>query len=165
MHGVVGRVAFWLRPVLLLAAAGSLGGCQWVEDNVAPIAGGVIGAGAGYGVGKALGLSDKESAAIAVVGAGVGVVAGVLIKQANEREKERAEMEALKARQRMQESEIEQLKAKNAKLAVKANDEGDVMIVDPQTGKTVDDNVYKPSSEGVEQGYGKLGDHSVVFVG
>lgn len=165
MPAVFGRVPFWLRSVVLLAVAGSAGGCEWLGNNIAPVAGGVIGAGAGYGVGKALGLSDKEAAAVAVVGAGVGVVAGVLIKQANEREKERAELEALKAKQRMQESEIEQLKAKNAKLACKANDEGDVMIVDPQTGKTVDDNVYKPTPEGEKEGYGKLGDHSVVFVG
>lgn len=165
MHGVVGRVAFGLRPALLLLVAGSVGGCQWVEENVAPIAGGVIGAGAGYGVGKALGLSDKEAAAVAVVGAGVGVVAGILIKQANERERDRAELEAVKAKQRMQEAELQQLKAKNAKLACKANDEGDVMIVDPDTGKTVDDNVYKPTPEGQSEGYGKLGDHTVVFVG
>lgn len=156
------RLGIWLLPLLSIS---SLGGCQWMEDNLAPIAGGVIGAGAGYGIGKALGMSDKEAAAMAAVGAGIGVVAGIQIKQANERERERAELEALQARQRMQEEQIQELQQKNVKLAVKANDEGDVMVVDPQTGKAVDDNVYRPSEEGLSEGYGSLGDHSVIFVG
>ncbi len=113
---------------------------------------------------KVAGLDTTETIAVAAV---VGLFTYASY-EADEAEVERARREAAEARERMQAAHLRALKAENVKLAVPANDEDGVMVVDPETGEPVDNQVHspkegeKPAAPGT---VGELGEYSVVFTG
>jgi hypothetical protein len=161
--GVRGTVA-QVAAVLALAAApvGCKGFGEWVDDTMGKEAGSVVVGAAAGGVAAAAGADVGEAVAIGVAAAAF-TWASV---EASERDKLEAGNRALRAQLAMSEAERAKLAEENRKLAVKVNDEGGRMIVDPATNKPVNDKVYT-TDEG-EPGDGSVGEldgYSVVFAG
>lgn len=121
--------------LVLLGMIPVAAGCESCDPTWSAIAGGVI-AGGGAAL---LGADTGEAIAIGAAGAAVGY----LICKASQEEKQKAELEAAKAKARMQEEEIARLRQENRKLAVPVNDKNDYVLIDPDTGKPVNDKKYR----------------------
>lgn len=108
----------------------------------------------------------------------VGLITSVVREQATKAERERAEREAMEAKARLEEQarqdaaaaeRLRQIEEQNKMLAVRVNDLGDRMIVNPRTGEPATERVYsvKQSAGGapVQDGtQGRIDDFDVVFV-
>ena len=147
---------------ILAVAGGCAGFGDTVDDSVGKEGGSLLAGAAGFGLAKLAG-ADTGTAIAAGVAAAAFTWASV---EASRSDKLEAENEALRQKQKMTEDELAKLKEENRKLAVKVNDEGGRMIVEPETGKPVNDKVYTIEDETPEEGtLGELDGYSVVFAG